>query len=160
MGQSNHAVTYSILLNGRQPTNIINPTRGIRQGDPLSPYLFILCAEGLSSLISQAIENGIVQASSGQKINEQKTSVVFSSNAKPQQQAMLADVLQVTKVNEHDRYLGLPLKHGRRHKYYTKHNSDHNYNHSKSTNDDNDEFDLWQWRGGWTHSRNNSGCPR
>ena len=43
-------VTYAIKING-SPMGHIVPSRWIRQGDPLSPYLFLLCVEGLSDLI-------------------------------------------------------------------------------------------------------------
>ena len=44
------SVTYSTLVNS-EPTETITPTRGIRQGDPLSPYFFLLCSEGLNGLL-------------------------------------------------------------------------------------------------------------
>ena len=49
-------VSYLVLLNGL-PVGRIKPSRGLHQGDPLSPYLFLLCALGLQSLIQKAEVN-------------------------------------------------------------------------------------------------------
>ncbi|XP_062028495.1 uncharacterized protein LOC133744394 [Rosa rugosa] len=148
------SVSYAILVNG-EATTTVKPTRGIRQGDPLSPYLFILCAEGLSALISQVVHSGSIhglqmcpqaptlhhlffaddsllfgsatpeecsafreilntyERASGQKVNFQKSSVVFSNNVTVATQTALASILEVNCVKEHDRYLGLPLRVGR-----------------------------------------------
>ena len=43
-------VSYSILVNG-EPKGDIKPSRGIRQGDPLSPYMFLLCSEGSNRML-------------------------------------------------------------------------------------------------------------
>jgi len=50
-------VTYSFLING-SPRGRVTPSRGIRQGDPLSPYIFIMCSEVLSGLCNKAQEEG------------------------------------------------------------------------------------------------------
>ena len=45
------SVTYQVLVNGQ---GRVLPRRGLRQGYPLSPFLFILCTEALISLLNEA----------------------------------------------------------------------------------------------------------
>ncbi|KAA3455882.1 reverse transcriptase [Gossypium australe] len=47
------SVRYSILINEKEGLSF-RSTRGLRQGDPLSPYLFLFCGEGLSALMRLA----------------------------------------------------------------------------------------------------------
>ena len=51
------SVSYKIRFNGTETEDIL-PTRGLRQGDPLSPYLFLLCSEGLSNMLAHEEEVG------------------------------------------------------------------------------------------------------
>lgn len=64
-------VTYSVLVNG-SPGDSFTPSRGIRQGDPLSPTIFILCMEALSKLLLHAEQQKLV---TGVKVLTGSTSV-------------------------------------------------------------------------------------
>ncbi|XP_039683022.1 secreted RxLR effector protein 78-like [Medicago truncatula] len=50
--------TASILVNG-SPTEEFPLQRGLRQGDPLSPFLFLLAAEGMNVLMSSVVGNNL-----------------------------------------------------------------------------------------------------
>jgi len=53
--------TASILVNG-SPTDEFHLHRGLRQGDPLSPFLFLLAVEGLNVMMNSVVENNLYMA--------------------------------------------------------------------------------------------------
>lgn len=114
-------VQYAVVVN-RKPCAHIKPQRGLRQGDPIFPYLFLICAEALSAMLTKANAEGVLtgvptskrrprisylffaddsllfcrsnlsqwdyltnllrtyEAASGQRLNNNKTSIFFSKN--------------------------------------------------------------------------------
>lgn len=53
-------MTYLILINGK-PKGFIRSTRSLGQGDSLSHFLFLFCAEGLNALLNKATEEGEIR---------------------------------------------------------------------------------------------------
>jgi hypothetical protein len=51
------SVKYTVRCNG-ELLEPFTPSRGLRQGDPLSPYLFLFVADGLASLLKKEVEEG------------------------------------------------------------------------------------------------------
>lgn len=143
------SVSYSVLLNGRS-LGFIKPEHRIRQGDPLSPFLFILCIEALVSKLNYEEESGRLTEiglsadgprvhhllfadgsllmckanelesteimdclkeygdASGQRINLQKSSVIFGSQVLDSTKEQVKQILCIHKEGEEGTYLGLP----------------------------------------------------
>ena len=93
-------VSYSILING-EPNGMITPSRGIRQRDPLSPFLFLLCTEGLHGLISQAASRGDIKGYALCRNSPKLTHLLFADDsllfcrATEQECQKILDILEV-----------------------------------------------------------------
>jgi len=127
------SMDYSVLVNNEKVGPII-PGRGLGQGDPLSPYMFIICAEGLSSLIRVVEEIGVIyctkvcrgapsvshllfaddknilsmyELASGQAISLPKFEIYHSRNVPDPLKHTTTNILGVQAVLGTDKYLGL-----------------------------------------------------
>jgi hypothetical protein len=147
-------VSYRIKVNGELTDEIV-PTRGLRQGDPLSPYLFLICAEGFSTLLNAAEERGLLEGvticnnapsishllfaddsllllkvkdesahhlqnilqlyenCSGQIINKEKSSIMFSRNTSGAAKQSFMEIMDIPQEAVNEKYLGLPVYMGR-----------------------------------------------
>ena len=92
-------VTYSILING-EPIGAITPSRGLRQGDPISPYLFLLCGEGLSAMIKKKEREGLVRGVSAARQALRVSHLFFADDSVIFCNATREERMQVAKVLE------------------------------------------------------------
>ncbi|CAL8174658.1 unnamed protein product [Prunus armeniaca] len=112
------SVQYKAILNG-ELTDSFSPQCGIRQGDPLSPYIFVLCMEKLSHLIRKRfkIELGnlfrFVKELSGQRVSFEKSMIFVSPNTNSELANAIAAISGSPLTASLGKYLGVPLIHTR-----------------------------------------------
>ena len=73
-------LSYSVLVNV-EPKGLINPIRGICQGDPLSPFIFLLCREGLNNLILKAASEGSIHSFALSRRSPKLTHLLFADDS-------------------------------------------------------------------------------
>ncbi|XP_050217683.1 uncharacterized protein LOC126668536 [Mercurialis annua] len=135
LDMSKASVSFSAMINGN-PHGRILPQQGLRQGDPLSPYLFFLCTEDFSAMLRKEVEEGRLsggitivlcllkanihegrvikevikgyERASGQMVNFDKLELMFSSGTHRDLRSDIGSILGIREVPYFEKYLVLP----------------------------------------------------
>lgn len=67
-------VRFSVVING-SPAGFFSAQRGLRQGDPLLPFLFLIAMEGLNSMIKTTSMNGWLRRVDVTRIGERNPEI-------------------------------------------------------------------------------------
>lgn len=92
-------VSYSVLINGEAKGNIV-PSKGLRQGDPISLYLFLLGAEGLSAMIRKEEMEGSIRGVAVSRRAPKISHLFFADGSIVFSQATVANGQKVLKILE------------------------------------------------------------
>ena len=91
------SVKYAIRING-QPCGQIQPTQGLRQGDPLSPYLFLICAEGLSALLHCAAQKNAIKGVAASARGPRVSHLFFTDDSLVFGRATMSEATKIQRI--------------------------------------------------------------
>ncbi|KAL9664080.1 hypothetical protein QQ045_019477 [Rhodiola kirilowii] len=91
------SVTMAVLING-SPSKEFTLERGLRQGDPLSPFLFLLAAEGFSRILNRASEAGFFEGVEWMKGGERLSHLQFADDTILFCKAELGEVQRLKRI--------------------------------------------------------------
>ena len=89
--------SFFILVNGKSH-GMIHPSRRLRQGDPLSPYLFLLCVEGFTALFAKAELEGRIKGVSICRGAPKVTNLMFADDSLLFYQATQAEKEAIAEI--------------------------------------------------------------
>jgi hypothetical protein len=98
-------VRYVVCVNG-ELTELVVPSRGIWQGDPISPCLFLICMEGLFCLMQQMETRGELYGIRNGRIVPSISHLLFAYDSTSLQEVMIRVWMLLKK---HSRFTRSPL---------------------------------------------------